>query len=103
MTAALMTSSGNLRSSARQLPDHERERRRKVAEAATDHDLLSAVVAAGIGDGEWRSSSDCAARAFVVDDRTFRRWLQDSDCVLPRAVREKLERLVWAFGLDVGR
>jgi hypothetical protein len=93
-----MTLPGNLRSSARQLPDHERERRRKVAEAASDHDLLSAVVAAGIGDGEWRSSSDCAARAFVI-----RRWLQDSDCVLPRAVRDKLERLAWAFGLDLGR
>jgi hypothetical protein len=93
----------HLRATARALSDPERDRRRKFAETVSDNHLLTAVVAAGVGDGEWRSSSDCAARAFAIDDRTMRRWLADSDIVLPRAVREKLLRLVWAFGLDLER
>jgi hypothetical protein len=100
---ATMTAPGNLRTTARALPDQERERRRAIAARASDHRLLTAVVAAGVGDGEWRSSGDCAARAFAVDDRTFRRWLADDDVQLSRAVREKLERLAWAFGLDLSR
>lgn len=98
-----MTLPGDLRASARALSDQERERRRDIAERASDHDLLTAVVAAGVGSGEWRSSSDCAARAFAVDDRTFRRWLSDDDVILTAAVREKLRRLAWAFGLDVSK
>lgn len=90
-----------LRESARALPLEERKRRRAAAERASDHDLLATVVAAGVGSGEWRSSSDCAARCFAIDDRTFRRWLEDDNLVLKDPVREKLRALAWAFGLDL--
>lgn len=94
--------STDLRSQARALPDHERERRRVDAETVTDHDLITTVVAVGVGGGEWRSSSDCAARAFAVDDRQFRRWLSEPNVELPAAVREKLRRLAFAFAVDFG-
>lgn len=96
----MIMDSTDLRASARALPNEERERRRIHALGVSDHRLLTCVVAAGIGGGEWRSSSDCAARAFAIDDRSFRAWLANDQLVLSAAVRDKLRRLAWAFGVD---
>lgn len=71
------------------------------ATAASDAVLLRAVVAAGVGGDEWRSTSDCAARAFVVEDRTLRRWLADDAVVLPRTIRDRCEAFAWAFAVEV--
>lgn len=92
-----------LRDDARSMPMSERVELRSAARRATDAVLLRAVVAAGVGGGEWRSTSDAADRAFVVDDRTLRRWLADPNVSLPHAVRDRLERLAWAFAVDVSR
>lgn len=98
---AMIVASNGLRAAARALPVDERHRLLELAKAASDARLLRAVVSAGVGGGEWRSTSDAADRAFVVDDRTLRRWLADQNVELPRAVRDRLERLAWAFGVDV--
>lgn len=98
MTTATSVS---LRSIARGLPFDERKRRHNTAVIATHNQLLRAVVNAGIAGGEWRSSSHCAADEFALDDRTFRRWLSDTDLRLPAAVRAKLLDLAWAFGVEV--
>jgi hypothetical protein len=99
MTSTLMRPS--LREVARRMPEHERRRRIVACHAASDVELLRAVVSAGIGGGEWRSTSDCAERALVVSPRTLRRWLDDEHLVLSEAVRTKLERLAFAFGVEV--
>lgn len=98
MTAAIPVS---LRAVARSTPLEERKRRQALAERSTHHALLSSVLSAGLGSGEWRSSSECAMREFAVDDRTFRRWLADRDVRLPSAVRQKLLALAWAFAVEV--
>lgn len=93
--------SAGLRSLARALPLEERRRRLESVYQAADVQLLRAVVEAGVGGGEWRSTSDCAERAFVVEARTLRRWLADEALVLPEPLRSKLERLAFAFGVEV--
>lgn len=90
-----------LRAVARALPDGERVRRLATVRAASDLELLRAVVGEGVGGGEWRSTTDCAERAFGVEPRTLRRWLTEQRLVLPEGVRTKLERLAWAFGVEV--
>lgn len=93
---------GGLRALARGLADGERMRRMATVTAASDLALLRAVVGAGVGGGEWRSTSDCAERALVVEPRTLRRWLSgDEALVLPEAVRTKLEVLAFAFAVEV--
>lgn len=92
--------SSTIRDDARALALEERNRRMELCRRLTDHALLDRVVGVGVGGGEWRSSSDCAARAFAISDRNMRRWLADRDLVLPRAVREKLLSLCWQFGID---
>lgn len=94
-------SSPSLREMARRLPLAVREARITSAQLASDAVLLRAVVSAGVGAGEWRSTTD-AARAFVVDDRTLRRWLADDALALPgTALRSKLMALAFAFAVEV--
>lgn len=97
----MMTEPRTLRAQARALSDHERERRHATCHFASDSALLRAVVSIGVAGGEWSSTSDCAARSLVVDDRTLRRWLADDYVDLPAPVRDKLEVLAFAFGVEV--
>ena len=90
-----------LRALARALPDDERVRRLVRVRAASDLALLRAVVGDGVGRGEGRSTTDCAERAFGVEPRTLRRWLTEQQLVLPDEIRTKVERLAWAFGVEV--
>lgn len=97
----MMTEQRTLRALARALPDVERRRRLATVYQASDSALLRAVVSAGVGSGEWASTSECAARSLVVSGRTLRRWLDDEFVDLPAPVREKLEVLAFAFGVEV--
>jgi hypothetical protein len=90
-----------MRELARAVPLAERDEKLQRVQLASHAALLRAVVSAGVGGGDWRSTSDCAARGLVVDDRTLRRWLQDDALVLPVAVRDRLIEFAWAFGVDV--
>lgn len=99
--AVTTTGDGSLRVLARCLDAETREARMRRAVAASDAVLLRAVVSAGVGGDEWRSTSDCATRAFVVDDRTLRRWLADDAVVLPCAIRKRCEQFAWAFAVEV--
>jgi hypothetical protein len=92
---------GSLRELARGLPIDVRAQRMGLANAASDAALLRAVVSAGVGAGEWRSTADVAERAFVVDDRTLRRWLADDAVCLPAAIRTRLLQFAWAFAVEV--
>lgn len=98
MTGAVAPS---LRELARHLPAAERSRRIATALGASDARLLRAVVAAGVGAGEWPSTSHVAFWVFDVDERTFRRWLSSPLVVLPGPVRGKLEKLAFAFAVEV--
>jgi hypothetical protein len=90
----------SLRGAARALPLAERKRRQAQAVAAPDLALLHAVLRIGIEGGEWKSATDFAERCLVVKPRTLRRWLEgDPFLKLPEAIRDKLERLAWAFGI----
>lgn len=91
----------SLRAAARSLSHDERKRRLATVRRASDAQLLRAVLSAGIGGGEWRSSAHCASDAFAIEPRTMRDWLANDYLALSRAIRAKLLDLAWQFGVEV--